>query len=867
MGLHKFKSKAIRFNGFTDGIVVPTGQFKETGVNLLRPAYAGTTETTISHATKIGRLHLPTESNPLNRILGPFTVEAYIIPNYGGVVASKPNCFELKVGNPFKNGPIEFKIHCINKVFTCVTQFDVNTLRESHSGTYGGGEHLPNDISEGAQPLMLVSAQFTGDEMRIYINTNLVASLNLVEQRILDNVSSDFFIGGRGGEFRGIIESVRIQRGETIPALQPFTVTDETIGLWDFNDEIDVPSLHFFANKNEASPSQGRDGTADHADEFDIPLVLLGYDFHNTNDNGYFRVYQRPEHQAGNDDDYTALEKIASYATGIELDDIRKQSWYSTNLDLNAFTFGSNTGTLDYLASNKIKHSTLNAVINQSGTDPTTGITKTTSGRLRDLEDDVDVGLASTADLDPMVNPIERIRIHTLDFANNQIICQSVHLTNDATASATVENHPKGQGFLYDHADGTPIWLVLGNADLVLDPGDKEKPDAFIGIPATLDTLVSGSGYSATTGASTSGGSGTGLTVDITGTGGIVSVAINTPGFGYKVGETINVTGGGGSGGSFNIATVSNTESFTRAKDTFTRAIFTQGQRFNDRSGNDNTAYFTSIQSRITGEIGTAPSSSIVPLPDPPKDNLLMWLPVNSLSGVADGATVTHLPDYSGNKFGVYTIGTWVYEAKSASFNNLPALKITSSDGALINIDTTDGESEEITHSSGASFTVFFMMHGQFSSSYNTDLIGENASTSKTFFGNASVNSEIFLTNNGTTTNVQTVYDGTLYTIENKAGLLSVTLNRSTLDATVHFNGRLVSTFTDKINADINFNDRLFTLFGRGVSSNTSTKTGSGSNMALQNTRLAEFLLYEKAMTDAERLEVQGYFMDKYGMI
>ena len=39
MGVHKFRSKAIRFNGFTDGIVVPTGQFKESGVDLLGPAY------------------------------------------------------------------------------------------------------------------------------------------------------------------------------------------------------------------------------------------------------------------------------------------------------------------------------------------------------------------------------------------------------------------------------------------------------------------------------------------------------------------------------------------------------------------------------------------------------------------------------------------------------------------------------------------------------------------------------------------------------------------------------------------------------------------------------------------------------------
>ena len=58
MGMHKFSSQAIRFNGFTDGIVVPTGMKKESGINLLHPDYAGGATTTISHATKIGRIRI-----------------------------------------------------------------------------------------------------------------------------------------------------------------------------------------------------------------------------------------------------------------------------------------------------------------------------------------------------------------------------------------------------------------------------------------------------------------------------------------------------------------------------------------------------------------------------------------------------------------------------------------------------------------------------------------------------------------------------------------------------------------------------------------------------------------------------------------
>ena len=102
-----------------------------------------------------------------------------------------------------------------------------------------------------------------------------------------------------------------------------------------------------------------------------------------------------------------------------------------------------------------------------------TGMSMTASGRLVNLTNGNDIATAVESDLDPMANPIERVRIISLDFANNRVICQSVHLQNDTTSSATVENHPKGQGLLFDHADGTPIWLTLGNADLILDPGNE----------------------------------------------------------------------------------------------------------------------------------------------------------------------------------------------------------------------------------------------------------------------------------------------------------------------------------------------------------------------------------------------------------
>ena len=77
------------------------------------------------------------------------------------------------------------------------------------------------------------------------------------------------------------------------------------------------------------------------------------------------------------------------------------------------------------------------------------------------------------------------------------------------------------------------------------------------GLPLTLNGGAGGSSYvTATAQATTTNGTGTGLTVDITAAGGsIVSIAINAAGTGYAVGDTITVAGGGNDGGG-SIATV-----------------------------------------------------------------------------------------------------------------------------------------------------------------------------------------------------------------------------------------------------------------------------------------------------------------------
>jgi hypothetical protein len=203
MGIVRFHGKALRLNGLTDGLVVPTGKFREAGFDLRPKEFAASIKSTKSHATKTGRMHIESPSNPLNAIRGAFTIDAYVIPDYGGVIVEKPGSFRLKYGEPFSNGKMIFEVHTADRPYTLSTAFDVSVKTSNNSGVYSSSSnaHRPQDITTGQQGLVLVTAQYTQDELKCYINGDLVADLNLGgEGKILQQSSSDIFIGGRGGE-------------------------------------------------------------------------------------------------------------------------------------------------------------------------------------------------------------------------------------------------------------------------------------------------------------------------------------------------------------------------------------------------------------------------------------------------------------------------------------------------------------------------------------------------------------------------------------------------------------------------------------------------------------------------------------------
>ena len=849
MGVHRFYGKSIRLNGISDGLVVPTGAFKERGVKKNRPAYSTPTRTEYSNSTRTGRQHIPNETNPLNTVRGAFTIDAYVIPDMGGTVVSKDGQFSLKVGNPFgiydavngtHAGPISFTVISGGNSFTVETQFSIDTYLPANMHRYADNRLKPQDYTIGKQPLMMVTAQFDTHGLKLFMNMALVAELSFGGDTLLmDQKSSDLFLGGKGGEYRGVIESIRISRGVVAPKLEALTKIDECIGFWDFNDEIDIPDIRFFNNSKSGNPTQGRDGPDTDDGLFDIPMVFMCYDFRNLQIPGdplglcLFKVREMPSNLALVDDTYTGVDKLASIFTGVPLEDIREQSWYVSGGLLfsseTTVTGGvSQSEVFDYLQMNNtqgVPQSNLNMVINASGTHPDSknhkGSASSTrlpyldpsslpSNQLYLVERIIAKGVE--ADLDPMVNPTERIRVIGLDFDQGLVMAVSAHTASKPSGTGTlgfggVDNNPGISGFKYHHEDDTPVWLCLGNGDLVFDDGEKRTD------------LVTNPGQK------------------------------------------------------------------TRPKDAYTRAVFSQGQRFKDVSGNNNEAFWVSIQSRSpktipsnlnpptiwagAGTVAYNPAGS-----DPPKGNLISWHNAAHKTTYS-GVKCKRFLDLSGNRIDFFTdtnSGDWEWESTSTLFGGNPCYKLNSattiSGKCLVNIQSaaSGSGSTKITSSATNSYTIFMMINPTYQATTNLRVFGVqgganlssldylSAANTRTFTNTGGGNAQVGLPATGVTQLLCIRISGLNVGSKVEEWVSGVKLANQIADGSIAM--------------AVDFHNQIFSLLGNASVVDTSNENATTSTFgAPSDFRIAEWMIYDKALTDNEMVEVNGFFLDKYGRI
>jgi hypothetical protein len=98
----------------------------------------------------------------------------------------------------------------------------------------------------------------------------------------------------------------------------------------------------------------------------------------------------------------------------------------------------------------------------------------------------------------------------------------------------------------FDIATGQAVEINVTNQGTTYSGGGSFTPTPLSGLVLTLSVTTPGTGYITNNGVATSGGSGSGLTIDYVddGAGGVLSATIDNPGTGYKAGDVVTIVDG-----------------------------------------------------------------------------------------------------------------------------------------------------------------------------------------------------------------------------------------------------------------------------------------------------------------------------------
>ena len=241
MAVITHSTHAMFFNGVSDSIVCPQGDFTKTGHK--REIYGGVAR---SSAPILQDDDGHRFANANNQTLDKFTVEAWVSPDCGGIIASKDDLFELRMGTVNSPGIASFKVQFSNGV----------TAIASSANNYptAAASFISNNVgyNKGQRELYHISGEFNGEQVKLYVNGELMASHKMNKKYTCNLNDQDFYIGGKGGEYRGYIESVQWKNDVSTmeSRTKPLMLSNSTIGLWRFEEPVEVDDDVFYITSN-----------------------------------------------------------------------------------------------------------------------------------------------------------------------------------------------------------------------------------------------------------------------------------------------------------------------------------------------------------------------------------------------------------------------------------------------------------------------------------------------------------------------------------------------------------------------------------------------------------------------------------------
>ena len=165
MGVIGKTSHALFFNGVSDSVVCPQGNFVKTGH---KRELNGSVARSSAPVLQDGDSHRFANAN--NQSLESFTVEAWVSPDCGGIIESKAGLFELRMGTVDAPGVASFKVELTNNISVIATS--VNNYPTN------AASFISNNVGYniGQRELYHISGEFNGEQVKLYVNGELIAA-------------------------------------------------------------------------------------------------------------------------------------------------------------------------------------------------------------------------------------------------------------------------------------------------------------------------------------------------------------------------------------------------------------------------------------------------------------------------------------------------------------------------------------------------------------------------------------------------------------------------------------------------------------------------------------------------------------------
>ena len=235
---------ALLFDGVSDGVIIPQGDFSRLGQEYNDTHKSSSDILSTNHGRGI----------IADGLSDNLAIEAWVVPDCGGVILMKEGQFRLSMGTVDTPGPIEFEANIdspstgkmkvlIRTALPEANNYDghvypVNTfggLDDSYN-RFDGSKDKATSLSLNQRPLYHVVVGLASGVAKVFVNGDLVAQQMIPSDASLVKSNSHVFIGGKGGEFKGVIECIHIGAAfnQEMTSRNPALVGYSTVSMFRF---------------------------------------------------------------------------------------------------------------------------------------------------------------------------------------------------------------------------------------------------------------------------------------------------------------------------------------------------------------------------------------------------------------------------------------------------------------------------------------------------------------------------------------------------------------------------------------------------------------------------------------------------------